>query len=88
MATLNIASRANQASTFPALLIAHHAKALDPNAATRVKFEDVDSLESANKAAIELVVDTGSAYYGSEKVIKGLVDAYTCLQSKNDGLVS
>ncbi|MCJ1275927.1 hypothetical protein MMC21_003732 [Puttea exsequens] len=88
MATLNIASRANQASTFPALLIAHHAKALDPNAATRVKFEDVDSLESANKAAIELVVDTGSAYYGSEKVIKGLVDAYTCLQSKNDGLVT
>ena len=87
MATLNIASKANQATTFPALLVAHYAKEADPNSSINVIFEEVDTLKAQENATVEITVGTGTSAYGSEKVIDVLVEAYPFLQGKNDTLV-
>ena len=87
MATLSIASKANQATTFPALLIAHYAKEADPKSSIDVKFEEVDTLKAGDNATVEIVVGSGTSTYGSEKVINGLVEAYPFLQGKHDALV-
>lgn len=87
MATLNIASKANQATTFPALLVAHYAKEVDPNSSINVNFEEVDTLKAQENATVEITVGTGTPAYGSEKVIGVLVEAYPFLQGKNDTFV-
>jgi glutamyl-tRNA synthetase len=87
MATLNIASKANQATTFPALLVAHYAKESDPNASINVHFEEVEALKSGEKAAVELVVRSGTSKVGTENVTSGLIEAYPFLQSKHENLV-
>ena len=87
MATLDIASKANQATTFPALLVAHYAKEADPNSSINVNFEEVDTLKARDDATVEITVGTGTSEYGSEKVINVLVEAYPFLQGKNDKLV-
>lgn len=87
MATLNIASKANQATTFPALLVAHYAKEADPNSLINVNFNEVDTLKAGNIATVEIVVGSGTSTYGSEEVIDGLMEAYPFLQGKNDASV-
>ena len=87
MAMLNIASKANQATTFPALLVAHYAKEADPNSSINVNFEEVDTLKPRDSATVEIAVGTGTSAYGSEKVIDVLIEAYPFLQGKNDTLV-
>ena len=87
MATLNIASKANQATTFPALLVAHYAKQADPNSSINVNFQELDTLKSGENATVEIAVGSGTSAYSSEKVIDILVEAFPFLQSKNDTLV-
>ena len=87
MATLNIASKANQATIFPALLVAHYAKEADPNSSINVNFEEVDTLKAGGDATVEIVVGSETSKHGSEKVIDGLVEAYPSLQGKYDALV-
>ena len=87
MATLNIASKANQATTFPALLVAHYAKEADPNSSINVNFEEVETLKAQENATVEVTVGTGTSAYGFEKVIDVLAEAYPFLQGKNDTLV-
>lgn len=88
MATLSIASKANQATTFPALMVAHYAKEADPNSSINVNFEEVDALKAADSATVEVVVGTGTSKYGYENVIDSLVEAYPFLQGTHDTLVS
>ena len=88
MATLNIASKANQATTFPALMVAHYAKEADPNSSINVNFEETDTLKAPDNVTVEVVVGTGTSTYGSENVIDSLVEAYPFLQGKHDTLVS
>ena len=83
MATLNIASKANQATTFPALLLAHYAKEADPNSSINIRFEEVDRLSAGNNATVEIVVGSGISTYGSEKVIHDLLETYPFLQGKH-----
>ena len=87
MATLNIASKANQATTFPALLVAQYINGVDPNSSISVNFEEVDSLKVGDNATVELIIGSGKSTYGSEKVIDGLVEAYPFLQGKRMTLV-
>ena len=87
MAALTIASKANQATTFPALLVAHNAKEADSKASITVNFEEVDTLKAENKPTVEIVVGSGTSTYGSEKVIEVLIEAYPFLQGKNSPLV-
>ena len=87
MATLNIASKANQATTFPALLVAQYAKEADPNSSINVNFEELDTLKAGGNATVDVIVGSGTSTYGSEKVIDVLVQAYPFLQGKHDSLV-
>lgn len=87
MATLNVASKANQATTLPALLVASCANESDPKASIIVKFDEVDTLKSGDGATVELILDDDSPTYGSEKVIENILAAYPFLQGKHDNLV-
>ena len=87
MATLNIASKANQATTVPALVVAQYVKEADPNASISINFEEVEELRSGDKAAVELIVGSASSY-GFEHAIGGLVEAYPYLRGKNEKNVS
>ena len=88
MAMLNIASKANQATFVPALLIATHANESDPNAAILVQFKEVDSLVSGDTASAELSLGTDSPVYGSKNIISKLTEAYPIIQGKNETVVS
>lgn len=87
MATLNIASKANQATTFPALLIAHYVNEADPNSSVKVNFEEVDTLKTEDNLTVEIVVGSGTSTYGSKKVIDGLVETYPFLRGNHDASV-
>ena len=87
MATLKIASKANQATTFPALLVTHYAKEADPNSSVNVDFQEVNTLKAGENATVEIAVGSGTSAYSSEKVIDVLVEAFPFLQGKNDTLV-
>jgi hypothetical protein len=87
MATLSIASKANQATTIPPLLVAGYAKESDPNASININFEDVEALRSGGRTAVELILGNGTLHQGSENAISGILEAYPSLQSKQEGQV-
>lgn len=82
MSTINIASKANQAITLPAVLVAQYAEESDPNNSITLNFEEIETLKSGDHAAVELVVGGGDSTYGFEPVISGLIQTYPLLQEK------
>lgn len=88
MATVNIASKANQAKSLPTLLVAARVNNLDPNASINMNFQDADTLKSGGGEAVELVLGTDSPVYGSEKAIASLIQAYPILKGKDETLVN
>ena len=88
MTNLNIASKANQATTLPALLVAQYAKEADPNASININFDEVEALKTGDKATVELAIGNGPSSYGSENVINELTNAYPFLQCKHVDSVS
>lgn len=87
MATLNIASMANQATTLPALLVARYIKESDPDVSFSINLEEVEILKSGDKASVELVQRSSASSFGSENVIGELLSTYHLLQGKNTDLV-
>ncbi len=87
MSTINIASKANQAITLPAVLVAQYAKESDPNTSITLNFEEIEALNSGDHAAVELVVGSGTSTYGFEQVISGLIQIYPFLQGKTEKAV-
>lgn len=83
MASLTLASKANQATLLPPLLVATHANRLDPNVSIHIQFEDTEGLKQAMGAAAELGLGTNAPTSGSEDVIVKLDEAYPSLQGKN-----
>ena len=83
MTTLNIASKANQATTIPALLVAQYAKEADPNASININFDEVEALKTGDKATVELAIGNSTSSYGSEHVISELMSAYPFLQGQH-----
>lgn len=88
MSTLNVASKADQAATLPAVLVAQYAKECDPNASINIKFEEVETLKSGDGANVELIIGSGTSIYGFEQVIRRLIETFPYLQGKNDKAVS
>lgn len=88
MSTLNVASKANQATTLPALLVAHYAKECDQSVSIDIKIEDVDTLKSGDKTPIELAQGSSSFTCGCKEVIDELIKTYPFLQAKNENTVS
>ena len=87
MTSLNIASKANQATIFPALLVASYVKKISKDASLDINFNEVESLKSGENASIELLLGSTPPTYGSEKAICDLIKAFSFLQGKNDNLV-
>lgn len=88
MLTLNIASKANQASTLPAILVAHYAQECDRSLSIKVNYEDVDTLKSTDKATVEFTRGDSTTIYGCKEVIGELMSTHSSLQAKNENTVS
>ena len=88
MATLTLASQANQATYFPALLIAHYANELGNGSDVEVTFEDAATLPSGKDDTIRFS-HGGQTVKGSIDVIKSLLAAFPSLQdSRNKASVN
>ena len=86
MTTLTIASKANQATTLPVLLVASLVKESVPEIAITFKFDEVEVLGSSN-SAVELVVGTGSPVYGFSSCLDKFAQEYPFLSGKHDAHV-
>jgi glutamyl-tRNA synthetase len=86
MTTLSIASKANQATTLPTLLVASHANQSDPNVSITLKFEEIEALESSD-SPVALIVENGSPIFGSLSCLDKLAHEYSFLTGKHDDLV-
>ncbi|KAL8929571.1 MAG: hypothetical protein Q9208_001240 [Pyrenodesmia sp. 3 TL-2023] len=87
MASLTIASKANQATTLPALLIAENAKNSDPNAKIDINFQDVETLQNAEKSGLGLEISENSSMYSPRQVIRELLRLFAFWQGKNEDLI-
>ena len=87
MASVVVASKANQATTLPVVLIAQFAAESDPKANIQIKHEEIDRLKAGDDAAIEVTIGTEPSSYGSNDTIKALSVAYPFLKGKNSELV-
>ena len=85
---LNVASKANQAITFPAVLVAHYIQELDPHVSLKTNFEEVDALKFGDAASIELMLGDGTSITGTDRVLQKFVQSYNFLQLKQQKLVS
>lgn len=87
MGTLNVASKASQATTLPALLVAHYAAHLAPNDALDINLEEAEMLVSDDKAVVELVSHGPKYIHGSEHIISTLMETHPSLDNRNKELV-
>lgn len=87
MTTLNIASKASQAITLPAVLVATYANNSNTKTPITINYEDVNNLKTGDKALVELLCENESPVYGFELVIGKLLEAYPFLQGENENYV-
>ena len=87
MASFTIASKANQAETLPALLVAEYAKRSDPNAKINIGFKDVESLDPAKNSGLELNIAGESPVENSGDVIHSLLHNSNLGQGKGESSV-
>lgn len=77
MATLTVAGKASQATTFPAFLVASYANESDPNAKIALHVEDVDKLPNDDGAVVELkYADGNDSIYDLGQIIQNLANTY------------
>lgn len=87
MSTLNVASKANQATTLPALLVVQYAKENDPNAQVRIEFADVETLQSGEHIALELSSTSQSPVHVPSKVIRNILEMHKFWRGMNEELI-
>lgn len=87
MATLTIASKANQATTLPILLVASLVNESNPDVTISFKFEDVEVLGASN-SVVELTTGDGSSIFGPTDCLEKLVQDHPFLAEKHDARVS
>ena len=87
MAALHIATKANQATTVPVLLVATYVNKTDPNAAIDTKFEEVESVKSGTETSVKFVVVNGAPAYGFQEVLNSLPATYPALFGKYENPV-
>ncbi|KAI4283262.1 MAG: hypothetical protein L6R35_005230 [Caloplaca aegaea] len=87
MAALTIASKANQAITLPALLVAQYAREADPNVKIVIEFKDVEVLDSPEKSELEFVITSKPPVFASSQVIRELLQGFPFWQGHSEDLV-
>lgn len=84
---MNIASKANQATTFPALLVASYAQETSKNGTVNIKFDEVESLKTGEQISVKTVAGTDAPVHGPESAISKLIATFDTLKSKHESLV-
>ncbi|KAI4141009.1 MAG: hypothetical protein LQ341_003640 [Variospora aurantia] len=87
MAALNIASKANQAITLPALLVAEYAREADPNVKIVIEFKDVEVLDSSEKGELRFAMTGKPPVFASSQVIRELLQGFPFWQDHSEDLV-
>lgn len=82
MAALIVASKANQAETLPALLVAELAKQSGQNAKIDIEFKDVEKLAPEKQNVVELTSTGKSPLETSKDVIHGFLQTFNIGQGK------
>ena len=88
MTTIRAATKANQATFLPTILVATYINKSDPDAALIIDLKDVDVLQNGVDSIVRLDIGSNASDYGSENIILKLIETYSILQSKNTDLVS
>ncbi|KAK2756402.1 hypothetical protein FQN54_005294 [Arachnomyces sp. PD_36] len=83
MAELVIATKANQATLLPALLVAGSVNESLGRTEISFRYEDADTLPSGDGKTIEFTVEGKNAVFGSENVIKELRTTFPFLRGKD-----
>ena len=76
MATLSIATQANQAITLPALLVATYAGMENSQRGLTIHLEDAAALKSGKDVVVELAEENSSKQTGAEAVISSICEGY------------
>ncbi|KAL8641045.1 MAG: hypothetical protein Q9228_002096 [Teloschistes exilis] len=87
MASLTVASKANQASTLPVLLVAQYAKEKDPNASIEIVFSDVEELLEAKEAVVIFKSASAPGEPLYRDIVHTVMHEYPNLQGKHDSIV-
>ncbi|KAL9016666.1 MAG: hypothetical protein Q9185_005993 [Variospora sp. 1 TL-2023] len=87
MAALTIASKANQAMTLPALLVAQYAREADPNVKIVIEFKDVEVLDSSEKSELEFAMTGKPPVFASSQAIRELLQGFPFWQGHSEDLV-
>ena len=88
MTTIYAATKANQATFLPPVLVATYVNESDPDAALIIDLKDVDVLKDGVDSIVRLDIGSNVSSYGSENIILKLIETYSILQSRYTDLVS
>ncbi|KAL8935660.1 MAG: hypothetical protein Q9211_004586 [Gyalolechia sp. 1 TL-2023] len=83
MSALTIASKANQAETLPALLVAEYAKQSDPNVKVDICFKDVEQLSSENNSGLELTSTGKPSLENSRDILHSFLENFKTRQGES-----
>ena len=84
---LTLATRANQASLLPALVIATSINQAGPTPVVAITYEDTAVLREGENAIVQFTGASGKPVFGSENVIQELIANYPYLHGKEEKLV-
>ena len=85
---LKVATRANQASLLPVILVATSINEARPSPVISITYEDTALLHEGEKAIVEFTGVSGTPVYGTEKAIQELRQNFPFLTSKEGKLVN
>lgn len=85
---LTVATRANQASVLPVILVATSINEARPSPVISITYEDTALLHEGEKAVVQFTGVSGTPVYGTEKAIQELRQNFPFLTSKEGKLVN
>ncbi|KAL8958835.1 MAG: hypothetical protein Q9183_005760, partial [Haloplaca sp. 2 TL-2023] len=87
MASLTIASKANQAITLPPLLLASYVNESNPNAKVNIAFEDVEKLQQEDASFALTKASSGPSDPIIKDLTQVLIHTFKALKGKDDDLI-
>ena len=83
--SLKVASKANQSSTFPALLLAHWVLQNESSqkSTLEIVFVEIENINDGGKSPVQLDLGSDHAVAGSESVLNTLLEQYTSIQGSS-----
>ncbi|KAL3462538.1 tRNA synthetases class I, catalytic domain-containing protein [Aspergillus heterothallicus] len=83
---LTLATKANQATLLPVLLVATSVNEARPTPIIAIKYEDAATLPQGDKATVEFIGASGSPVYGAQNSLQELRATFPFLNSKEEKL--